>query len=384
LKAQPEKTYKLKVTTLVAELDQLSKERGEFGDATKKGKDDLQGLIRTNDEKIKQLQQELKKAQDALANQKDDKSKEFMDAVAEIEKLRDDAKKMGEAHEQALVAKDEELAKLRKEFTDLKAKYDKEKATEAVLKVSDIKLSEHDTPKGKVLRTDPTGKFAYIDIGSAQNIKPQATFAIFGVGPGGQPEQERKGSLEVVSVLDPKMSMCRITDLRDPLRFPVLKGDLLFNPAWSPNNKEHIAIAGIIDLTGDGSDNTVEFIRLMEKQGIVVDEYLDLKDLTFKGKGMSLKTKFLVAGFVPEPKGNIVEGNKIQELQIKVLERASEMKDRAAKLGIEMMPARRFMAMIGMKLPKQVREPEYAIQGLGNVNGGEGGMKEGGEMERER
>jgi len=64
-----------------------------------------------------------------------------------------------------------------------------------------------------------------------------------------------------------------------------------------------IAFAGIIDLDGDGLDNNDEFLRLLERQGVIVDEYLKLKPLEFvkrDTKGMSLRTKYLV--IAPHPR----------------------------------------------------------------------------------
>ena len=46
--------------------------------------------------------------------------------------------------------------------------------------------------------------------------------------------------------------------------------------------REHVAIIGLIDLMGDGKDNTAELVRNLTRQGIIVDAYLDLKDKTLK------------------------------------------------------------------------------------------------------
>ena len=46
--------------------------------------------------------------------------------------------------------------------------------------------------------------------------------------------------------------MVEVADIKDP----IIVNDALFNVAWSPSLKQHISVAGLIDLTGDGSDNT--------------------------------------------------------------------------------------------------------------------------------
>src|SRR5207247_11232847 len=94
------------------------------------------------------------------------------------------------------------------------------------------------------------------------------------------------------------------TDIADPQTNPVLTGDLRFNPAWSPNLKEHVAIAGLIDLTGDGSDSSAEFMRDLEKQNIAIDYFLDLKSMTAKGQ-MTFRTGYLIVGETPSINYNL-------------------------------------------------------------------------------
>jgi hypothetical protein len=159
--------------------------------------------------------------------------------------------------------------------------------------------------------------------------------------------------LEVANVLGGHLSRARITEMTDANREPVLVGDLLFNPVWSPTLKTHVAIAGVIDLTGEGTDNTAEFIRGLERQGIVVDAWLDLKDLSIKGPGVSLKTNYLVLGDRPE--FTDVPTNSTDRLttdKTNLIKKMSEMQDEAMKLGVSVIPFRRFLAVIGYPLPR--------------------------------
>ena len=134
--------------------------------------------------------------------------------------------------------------------------------------------------------------------------------------------------------------------------------------------KRHIAIAGLIDLTGDGLDDTQEFIRGIEKQDVVVDGYLDLReeDLTkpeaFKGD-MSFKTDYLVLGQIPEiDQGLALRQNdpRLARSQ-QVVVRLSDLQSQAGLKGITIVPARRFMALIGYRLPKNPRAADYAMRG---------------------
>ena len=69
--------------------------------------------------------------------------------------------------------------------------------------------------------------------------------------------------------------------------------------------REHVAIAGFIDLVGDGRDATPELVRMLEKQGVVVDIWLDLRDMSLKGANkdkeekITRQTSYLIMGDSP-------------------------------------------------------------------------------------
>src|SRR5262249_45220945 len=148
------------------------------------------------------------------------------------------------------------------------------------------------------------------------------------------------------NVIADHLASARITDVKSPTRDPILTGDELYNPAWSPGLREHVAVAGLIDLTGDGRDGTQEFVKNLEKQGVAVDAYLDSRDLTIKGKGMSRATGYLIMGEVAEfaERENIREGDVRQERKMGINAKVAEMREEAIRLGVTVVPARRYMA----------------------------------------
>src|SRR5262249_30801884 len=152
---------------------------------------------------------------------------------------------------------------------------------------------------------------------SADNVKPQVRFSIFKDKGDGKATGELKGSLQVTEVVGDHMAKAQITYTRDANRDPILSGDLLYNPTWSPATREHVAVAGMIDLTGLGTDNTQDFVRSLERQGISVDAYLDLKELAVKGKGLSLQTTYLILGDKPEltAQGAVAEVGKNESVR---------------------------------------------------------------------
>jgi hypothetical protein len=201
------------------------------------------------------------------------------------------------------------------------------------------------------------GTIPYINLGSADKVKPQLTFSIHGVGPDGKPLQEPKGTLEVVNVVDEHLSQARITNVKDPNRNPVLIGDVLFNPSWDPNLKKHVALTGIIDLTGDGRDSSIEFRRNLERQNVIVDAWLDPKDYSPQGK-ITVQTDYLILGDGVESLTNVRDregfGKKLNESMI-------AMKKEAEKNGVQVVSLRKYLEMIGYPLPRPSGErPAYS------------------------
>jgi hypothetical protein len=158
-----------------------------------------------------------------------------------------------------------------------------------------------------------------------------------------------KGMVEVTDVLGRDRARARITYETAPIRDPLTKGDQIFNLTLSSGEKEHVAFTGIIDLDGDGRPDTEAFIRLLEKNNIVVDSWLDLKTGEIKGKGMNSGTRFLIVGT-----GAPVEVGRIK----KMIKKAKDN-------GIQVIDSRMFLSLIGSKPPRNPAPPNYTSVNLG-------------------
>lgn len=356
-KGVPKANYKGLVQKLT---DEMNAERDRNSKAEQNSKAALKKLTDQNDTLRKEVADRVKKYDEAMAElkkNKDDKSQEFLKAVATLEtrdkELEDINKKVAEAKE----ATDKIIEKLTSEKTDLNLRYGKLEA-----KVERPDLLNFDQPKGKIVSIDRAGKNVYVNLGTADNIKPPLTFSVLGVGANRTANSKRKAAVEIVSVLGPHLSQGRITDVTDGAGDPIVVGDLLFNPSWNPTLREHVAIIGVIDLTGDGTDSSAEFKRNLEKQNVVVDLYLDPKTLTTTGK-MTFNTSYLVEGGQPEidQTSSLNQGDPRFENARNALIKLNEVKEEAKRLGVQIIPARRFMALIGYPIPKTTRPPVYPI-----------------------
>jgi hypothetical protein len=324
-------------------------------------------LAALNAEKNKQVGDAVaaqKAAETALAQAKQQnnqdkaaESKGFKDSVAKGQELgqknADQEAKFGDRE----LAWDKEKRKLMTKIHDQDLKIAK---LEGLVKPPDI--IQVDVSKGRILTVDHRNGRANISLGSADGLKPQITFSVYPPGVDGKAaaSRDRKGAVEVTDVLGPHEAQVKIIDQTDPIRDMILRDDLLFNPTWNPNLKEHVALTGMMDLNGDGLDDNEEFVRLLERQGVVVDAWLDLRDLTVKGKGITLGTSYLIVGETPniDEKGGLIVDPRNERKKL-VLEAMGKMQSDARDKGIQPISARRFLAMIGYKLPKSPQPADY-------------------------
>jgi hypothetical protein len=161
-----------------------------------------------------------------------------------------------------------------------------------------------------------------------------------------------KGMVEVTDVISQYAARARITYQSNEIRNPISRKDQLFSISLSTGEKEHVAFAGIIDLDGDGKPDNENFIRILERNNLVIDAYLDLKTGEIKKRpgtnGIDFKTKFLIIGSDAPQVGNV-----------------KVMMDQAKEKGVQLIDARMFLALIGIKPPKNPAPPAYTTVTLG-------------------
>jgi hypothetical protein len=306
------------------------------------------------DAEIKKLSEELAQAKLELQNTATDKDRQIEKLKKEVETSKDVRRQFAEKWG-PLLERIDQVRQSRPEVRELGELHD------LLLKVLEGQQSiVNDSPKGQIVETKP-GQ-VYINLGSADNVQPGLTFSILPAGSTGQggAGRPRKGAVEVVSVMGPHLSAAKIVEANNSARDPLLRGDLLFNPAWDPSQRVHVAIAGIIDLTGSGVDTTPDLVRALERQGVAVDAWLDLKDRLIKGPGITERTTYLVRGERPVLPQSMQPDNPVGAAMIDALGKIDEMKVKAAELGVQPVPYRRFLSLIGYKLPKATQPPDYS------------------------
>lgn len=304
--------------------------------------------LATRDAAAKKSQMDLAAAQAAVVKEQGTKSKEYEALIERARQQEDQIEKLTKEINRLGQERIKLEQKLRREITQQETHI--KRIREQLPQVDEF---AKDTPDGRIVELDPTGATAWINLGSVDNVKAGLTFSVVGAGADGRTTNRRRGSLEVVNVLRDHLSLARITQVENPGQEPIVKGDLLYNPGWSANQREHVAITGLVDLSGQGRDTMPELLRYLRAQGMEVDAYLDLTDLQIKGPGMDHNTRYLIVGELPTfntTVGGLLADRKFDRKQ-EVHEKVAQMRNEAVKLGVTIVPLRRFLTQAGYKLP---------------------------------
>src|SRR5262249_57473142 len=90
----------------------------------------------------------------------------------------------------------------------------------------------------------------------------------------------------------------RIQSEFDYIRDGAAPGDLLYNAVWRKGAADHIALVGVFDINGDGTDDIDLVVRDLSKMGVLVDAYFDLRQRKWVGQ-VNEQTRYLIVGRFP-------------------------------------------------------------------------------------
>jgi hypothetical protein len=296
-----------------AAYDAAKKERDAYAEQIKLMKNDIGALNKAKamfDAEIAKLPEDVKMKIAKITSDFDTRTKKYQEAEAtsgnSLSKLTDERDTLAR-----------EVTKLK---TQLKELQENNLQLSAKANRQGTETFTFDEPQGKILRKLPEG-VVEINIGSAVGVKPGLTFTVL---PPDFPEKGRqsrmrvirtpdakgeykpvemfvpKGSIEVYEVVNANLSLARIVpgSEMDAIRDGVTPGDLLYNSVWRKGVADHVALVGIFDVNGDGTDDIVSVVRDLTKMGIPVDAYFDMKKRQWVGT-VTERTRYIVEGHFP-------------------------------------------------------------------------------------
>ena len=126
-----------------------------------------------------------------------------------------------------------------------------------------------DSPDGYVTFADHSRGEVRTNLSHRMGVRPQMSFTIFDKNAPGIPTDKPKGTIELIYVTD-TYSIGRIVKTFNTID-PIRNGDIVYSPAWSPNEPMRFALIGKMDVNRDGKDDRADLKRMIESAGGIID-----------------------------------------------------------------------------------------------------------------
>jgi hypothetical protein len=294
--------------------------------------DRLLALEAQKEAQIKQHQAALAKASADLATEKANFAK-FRDTIqAEKDKIAADLAALQTQH-------DEEMAKLGAEKTTLTNTIGTLERSIDKLKEGLPSPDEFAQPAdGRVSWVSQEHGKVWIDLGTADGLRPQVTFKVVDVTDSDAEKTKEKASIEVVRVLDDHMAEARITT--DDPKNPVMVGDRIYSLVWDRGRQVGFSIAGFIDIDKDRQSDLQMLKNIIASNNGRVDAAPD--DAGAKQGDTKVETRYLILGEYPE-----------DPRQQKLRESWVTISDEAEKLGVQSIALDEFLKLMGWQADSQ-------------------------------
>ncbi len=311
VKAQEEvKAERLALAALKKQYDELEA-TNQTRVATVKGEFDT----KAND--FSTTKQGFTETERSLVSQKDDLARQIAEKQAEVDDIKrqwaDDAQ-----------AKQKEIEKLKRDIQTI-TKDLRERTDESP-----------EVPDGQIRWVNQRDRTVWINLGSADYIRPLVKFSVYGSDGTSVARSGSKGKIEVTKVLGDNVAEARI--LEDDINNPFMPGDLIYTPLWKAGRQEHFAFAGVMDVNGDDVDDAHIIRELVRTNNAVIDAWLDAQG-KMTGE-LTIQTRYLVVGDPPTNQADAY----------------SKIRTDAIKLGIPILPLDKFLDYVGYSASSQFVE----------------------------
>ncbi len=199
-------------------------------------------------------------------------------------------------------------------------------------KLEVLHTGSYEAPDGEITWVNQRNRTVWINRGRADALDRQITFSVYPGDATTLGPDSKKANIEVTQILGDHLAEARIVE--DSSRNPIVPGDKIHTPVWSPGDRRRFALAGLLDATGDGR-NDLELVKnLITSNGGVVDAFAD-PDGNRQGQ-VSVNTRYLVVGERPD------EGGKPEGIR-----EYTRLVSEAERLGTQTIPLGKLLEMMG-------------------------------------
>jgi len=349
------RAYKTMLQNVFEEKEKLVKNEANAKAEVKSLKEKLLALESEKEAQVKEHLTALEKATQDLADVQA-KAKQQYDEIStknkDIEKsMQDDRAKHAE-----------EMAKMNAEKTAVETANTKLERQVEKLREGLPEVDQFAQPAdGRVTWVNQRYGKVWIDLGSSDGLRPQVTFSVAAEGNADAEQAEKKGSIEVIRVLDAHMAEAQITS--DDPKNPILTGDRIYSQVWDRGRTVGFAIAGEIDLDKDGKDDLQRLKDIVSANSGRVDASPD--EAGAQQGELKVDTRYLVLGAYPD-------GTQARDEALR--KSWTDLSEDAERLGIETIPLEEFVKLMGWRVDNRSvamdatsRAEDFPPEKLGDV-----------------
>ncbi|MBL6723686.1 MAG: hypothetical protein ISQ09_01195 [Rubripirellula sp.] len=195
------------------------------------------------------------------------------------------------------------------------------------LQLNQLRADKFETTQGEVRYVVAGGNVVTINLGSADELRPGVTFGVIDGDETRLQDAKVKATIQVSQVQGPHLALGRVV-ARPDISSPIIPGDKIFSPFWAPGRVVKIALAGDIDIDGDGrNDNAAIKGQILAAGAQVAAEISSTGAVTGQ---LDPTIRFLVVGQDPDASN---------DQNAAVIATMGNVKARAAELGLTVIPA---------------------------------------------
>lgn len=215
-----------------------------------------------------------------LRTTSDQIQRQQQDSAQLVTTARDDQKKTIDESRDTIAARDVKIGELQD--------------TVGILddQLKEYEAEEFDIADGRVTDISSRTNIVWINVGFEDNLPQNATFAIYPQDSTQFRKEGIKGMIEVKRILGAHTAEARVT--YEKVSDPILPGDMINTTTWSPGRRQSFAIAGFIDIDGDGRSDATRLRNIITRNGGDVVAYIN-EEGDMVGE-LDATTRFLIVG----------------------------------------------------------------------------------------
>ena len=193
-----------------------------------------------------------------------------------------------------------------------------------------------DVPDGEIRWVDQRGGMVWIDLGWGDALRRLTTFSVYPMDTTNLAKGRLKARIEVTRIRGEHRAEARIVE--DAAGDPIMTGDKIYTPVWSPGEQVRFALVGLMDMDGDGKGDLQTVKQLIEMSGGKVDYWIDPEG-NDEGK-MTIHTRYAVVDS---------ESLEVGEEEGKAAGVYSEVMDEVRRLAMKKITVAELLAQMGWK-----------------------------------